>query len=264
MPECLLMPLSRKRQSFLIKNLHVKSSFIFEIRKAIRHHTGLTHFLKLECLNLCTYVHNIMYAEPLTKTSVEILVHLSSKIRESFTVRQIANAIGKDYKISHVMTMRLAEHQYIIAEKKPPVTYCKLNLKGNSSLLAYIEGVRANRFFAKNRDLKILVNDILSQFDSPFFTLIIFGSYVKGTASRKSDLDVLFIIPDTTMEKEVSSAIGSIEHISPIGLHEIVLTSRTFADLLKQKTANVAWEAVDNRIVPYGAEALFKMLEATL
>ncbi|MGD0204572.1 MAG: nucleotidyltransferase domain-containing protein [Candidatus Bathyarchaeia archaeon] len=200
----------------------------------------------------------------MTKTSVEILVHLSSRIRESFTVRQIADAIGKDYKISHVMTMRLAEQHYIIAEKKPPVTYCKLNLKGNSSLLAYIEGVRASRFFAKNRDLEILVNDILSKFDSPFFTLIIFGSYVKRTASKKSDLDILFVIPDRTLEKEVSSAVGSIEHISPIGLHDVVLTSGEFADLLKQKTANVAWEAVDNRVVPYGAEALFKMLEAVL
>jgi predicted nucleotidyltransferase len=202
-----------------------------------------------------------MYFEPLTKTSIEILVHLTSRIRDSFTVRQIAEAIGKDYKITHVMTMRLAKQNILIAEKKPPVTYCSLNLKSNSSLLAYIEGIRANRFFMKNRDLEILINDLLSKFISPFFTLIIFGSYVKGAASKKSDLDVLFIVPDQMMEKEVSSAVGSIEHISPIGIHETTLTNREFTELLKQKTANIAWEAVDNRIVPYGAEALFKMLE---
>lgn len=205
-----------------------------------------------------------MYFEPLTKTSTEILIHLSSHIRQSFTVRQIAEAINKDYKISHVMTMRLAKQNYIIAEKKPPVTYCKLNIKGNSSFLAYIEAIRANRFFAKNRDLQILVNALLSKVLSPFFTIILFGSYVKGTASKKSDLDVLFIIPEKTMEKEITSAVGSIEHISPIGIHETTLTSQEFADLLKQKTANIAWEAVDQRIVPYGAEAFFKMLETAL
>lgn len=205
-----------------------------------------------------------MYFAPLTKTSIEILIHLSSQIRQSFTVRQIAEAIKKDYKISHVMTMRLAKQNYITAEKKPPVTYCKLNIKGNSSLLAYIEAIRANRFFAKNRDLQILVNALLSKVPSPFFTIILFGSYVKGTASKKSDLDVLFIIPEKTMEKEITSAVGSIEHISPIGIHETTLTSQEFADLLKQKTANIAWETVDNRIVPYGAEAFFKMLETAL
>jgi predicted nucleotidyltransferase len=205
-----------------------------------------------------------MYFEPLTKTSIEILIHLSSQIRQSFTVRQIAEAINKDYKISHVMTMRLAKQNHIIAEKKPPVTYCKLNIKGNSSLLAYIEAIRANRFFAKNRDLQILVNALLSKVPSPFLIIILFGSYVKGTVSKKSDLDVLFIIPEKTMEKEITSAVGSIEHISPIGIHETTLTSQEFADLLKQKTANIAWEAVDHRIVPYGAEAFFKMVETAL
>ncbi len=205
-----------------------------------------------------------MYFEPLTKTSIEILVYLSSRIRESFTVRQIADAIKKDYKISYVMTMRLAKQHYIIAEKKRPVTYCRLNLKGNSSLLAYIEGIRASRFFARQGDLEIIIGEVLSKIASPFFTIILFGSHVKGTASERSDLDVIFVIPDRKFEKEVTSAVGSVERISPIGVHEIVLTSDEFTDLLKQKTSNVAWEAVDNRIVPYGAEALFKMLEAVL
>ena len=205
-----------------------------------------------------------MYFEPMTKTSVEILAHLSSRIRESFTVRQIADAIGKDYKISHVMTMRLAKQNYIIAEKRRPVTYCKLNLKSNSSILAYIEGIRVSRFFAKHRDLEIIVSELLSKIASPFFTMILFGSHVKGTASERSDVDIIFLIPDRKFEKEVTSAVGSVKHISPIGIHEIVLTSDEFTDLLKQKTSNIAWEAVDNRIVPYGAQTLFKILEAVL
>src|SRR4030042_1329377 len=205
-----------------------------------------------------------MYLETLTKTSVEILAFLSSRIRESFTVRQIAGAIGQDYKISHEMTMRLAQQRYIIAEKRRPVTFCRLNLRGNSSLLAYIEGIRAKRFFAKNRDLEMLVNELLAKIVSPFLTMILFGSHVKGAASKRSDLDVLFVIPDRMAEKEVSSAVGSLEHISPIGIHEIVLTSDEFIELLKQKTPNVAWEAVDNHIVPYGAQVFFRMLEAVL
>jgi predicted nucleotidyltransferase len=205
-----------------------------------------------------------MYFEPLTKTSVEILVHLSSRIRESFSVRQIADAIGKDYKISHVMTMRLAKQHYIIAEKRRPVTYCKLNLKGNSSILAYIEGIRASRFFAKHRNSEIIVDQLLSRIASSFFTLILFGSHVKGTASEKSDLDIIFVIPDKKFEKEITSAVGSVQHISPIGIHEIVLTSDEFTDLLNKKTPNIAWEAIDNRIIPYGAQTLFKILEAVL
>jgi hypothetical protein len=132
-----------------------------------------------------------MYLEPLNKTSVEILAFLTSRIRHSFTVRQIAKAIKKDYKITYTMAMRLAEQNYIIAEKKRPVTYCRLNLQGNSSLLAYIERVRASRFFEKHKDIKLLVNDLTSKISVPFYILILFGSHVKGKASLRSDLDVL-------------------------------------------------------------------------
>jgi predicted nucleotidyltransferase len=205
-----------------------------------------------------------MYLEPLTKTSIEILAFLSSKIRERFTVRQIAEAIGKDYKITYTMTMRLSEQHYIIAEKKRPVTYCKLNLKGNSSILAYIEGIRASRFLEKHKDIEILVNDVISKISVPFFTLMVFGSYVKGTASPRSDLDVLMIVPERSFEREVEAAVGSVQRVSPLGIHETVLAYGEFLELLKQKKPNVAWEAIDNRIVPYGAEMLLKILEQIL
>ena len=197
-------------------------------------------------------------------TSVEILTYLSSKLRESFTVRQIATGIGKDYKITHVMTMRLAEQKYIIAEKRRPATYCKLNLKDTATLLGYIEGIRASRFLAKHRDIQIIVNRLREKIASPFFTMIIYGSNVRGTASKRSDLDVLFVIPDKAHESQIASCVASVERINPIGLHEVTLTSEEFVSLLKERRPNVAWEALDNRIVPYGAESLFRMLEVAV
>ncbi len=205
-----------------------------------------------------------MYLEPLNKTSVEILSFLSSRIRESFTVRKISEGIGKDYKITHTMIKRLAEQHYITAEKRPPVTYCRLNLRGNSSLLAYIEGIRASRFFEKHKDIEILAKDLTSKITLPFFTLMLFGSHGKGTASARSDLDVLLVIPERKFQNEVEAAIASVQRVSPLGIHETILTTEEFSELLKQKKPNVAWEAIDNRIVQYGAEMLFKMLEEIL
>jgi predicted nucleotidyltransferase len=202
-----------------------------------------------------------MHLEPLSKTSVEILAYLSSKPRESFTVRQIAGGIGQDYRITYVMTMRLARQKYVVAEKRRPVTYCRLNLKGNSALLAHIEAIRASRFLAKHRDIEVIADGLRQKIASPFFTMIVFGSHVKGTASKRSDLDVLFVIPNKDMEKDVSSAVGSVGRISPIGIHDVVLTNEEFAQLLREKKQNVALEALDNRIVLYGAEPLFRILE---
>jgi predicted nucleotidyltransferase len=176
-------------------------------------------------------------------------------------VRQIAGGIGQDYRITYVMTMRLARQKYIIAEKRRPVTHCRLNLKGNSALLAYIEAIHASRFLAKHRDIEVIANGLCEKIASPFFTMILFGSHVKETASKRSDLDVLFVVQNKDAEKEISSAVGSVARITPIGIHDVILTSEEFAQLLRERKPNVAWEAVDDRIVPYGAEPLFKFLE---
>jgi len=205
-----------------------------------------------------------MHLEPLSKTSVEILAYLSSKLRESFTVRQIAAGICRDYRITYVMTMRLARQEYIVAEKRRPVTHCRLNLKGNSALLAYIEAIRAGRFLAKHRDIEVIANGLREKIATPFFTMILFGSRVKGTVSKRSDLDVLVVIPKKEMERDVSSAVGSVARISPVGIHEVILTNEEFAQLLRENKPNVAWEALDNKIVPFGAESLFKILEEVI
>jgi hypothetical protein len=75
---------------------------------------------------------------------------------------------------------------------------------------------------------------------------------------------VLLIIPDRSFEKEIEASVGSAQRVSPLGIHETILTNSEFLELLKQKKPNVAWEAIDNRIVPYGAEILFKTLEEVL
>ena len=99
-------------------------------------------------------------------------------------MRQIASGIGQDYRITYVMTMRLARQKCIIAERRRPVTYCRLNFKGNSTLLAYIEGIRASRFLAKHRDIEVLIDSITEKTASPFFTMIVFGSMSRALRRR--------------------------------------------------------------------------------
>ncbi len=205
-----------------------------------------------------------MHLEPLSKTSVEILAFLASKLRERFTVRQIAAGIGQDYRITYTMTMRLARQKVVIAERRRPVTSCSLNFKGNAGLLACIEAIRASRFLARHRDLRVVVENVREKIPAPFFTMIVFGSHVKGTASTRSDIDMLFVIPEKSLERDISSAVGSVERISPIGIHDVTLTHDEFKALLREKKANVAHEALDNRIVPYGAESLLRILEEAM
>lgn len=205
-----------------------------------------------------------MYHEPLTKTSIEVLAFLSSKIRDSFTMRQIAEATGKDYKITHTMTTRLIKQGLINAQMGRPATLCRLNLKGNTQTLSYIEWIRTSRFFEKHRDTEIPIKDIISKMPTPYYTLIIFGSQAKNEPTPRSDLDILLITPDHTLRDKAESTIGAVQRVTPVTIHDTILTHNEFKELLNEKKPNIAWEAVDNRITAYGAEPLLKTLEDTL
>jgi predicted nucleotidyltransferase len=205
-----------------------------------------------------------MYPATLSKTSVEIVAFLAGHIGQSYPVRQISVKIGKDYKITYDTTKKLAAQGVLEIERSPRLVICRLNLRSNTQFLSFIESLRFSHFVKKKPDLRITVAELLPRIQLAYFTAILFGSHVKGTATEKSDLDILFIIPDQGAEKIVSSTVASVERMVPKGLHEVILTYEEFSALLKENKPNVAKEAVENHIVAYGAEPFYRILSETL
>jgi predicted nucleotidyltransferase len=148
--------------------------------------------------------------------------------------------------------------------KKANINLCKISLKADIEIFSYIEYLRALEFFYRLKEIKLIRNDLLDKIPIYAFTVILFGSYVKGTYKKNSDLDLLFLILDKRFEKEVSTAIASIERISPIGIHETILTYDDFIRMLKERERNIAKEVLEAHIIFYGAEAFYKLLKVGL
>lgn len=205
-----------------------------------------------------------MHQETLTKTEVAILKFLVGKLTTSCTVREIARNIRQDYRIIHESVQSLANKGIVEKIKKANINLCKINLMADVEILSYIEHLRAVEFFNTFKEIKLIKDDLLDKIPIYSFTSILFGSYIKGAYKKHSDLDLLFLIPDKRFEKEISAAIASIERMSPIGIHETILTYDNFIEMLKERERNIAKEVLESRIIFYGAEAFYKLLKATL
>lgn len=201
-----------------------------------------------------------MYPPTLSKTSVEIVAFLAGHIGESYPVRQISKNIRKDYKITYDTTKRLAAQGILRIERKANLVICQLNVRDNVQFLSFIEALRLGDFLKGKRDLRVIVAELVPKIGLAYFTAILFGSHVKETATKRSDLDILFILPERSAERMVSNAVASIERTTPVGIHEVVLTAEEFATLLREGKPNVAKEAVENHIIAYGAEAFYRIL----
>lgn len=131
-------------------------------------------------------------------------------------------------------------------------------------MIALIESLRCHDFARRHPDVGLLVSDIVSKCELPFFTLAIFGSYAKGTMTGKSDLDLLLVMPDRMFEDSIETAIKSAKRLSNVPVHDVVVTYSEFVDMLSETKVNVAKETLEARYIAYGAEAFYTLLGRSL
>jgi predicted nucleotidyltransferase len=192
-------------------------------------------------------------------TGIGILKLLTSNLTRDFTILKIAQHTGKTNRLTYSTVKKLEEEHMITIQKKANLRLCKLSLE-NPQMIALIESLRWLDFTRKRSDVGLLVTDIVSKSELPYFTLVVFGSYAKGTMTKRSDLDMLFVIPDRKFEDTVETAIKSARALSNVPVHDVVVTYAEFASMLRETKINVAKEALEARYVGYGAEAFYTLL----
>jgi predicted nucleotidyltransferase len=192
-------------------------------------------------------------------TGIEVLKLLTANLTKDFTILKIAERAHKTNRLTYSAVERLEKEHLITIQEKANLRLCKLSLE-NPQMIALIESLRWHDFTRKHPDVSLLVKDIVSKSELPYFTLAIFGSYAKGTMNGKSDLDMLLVIPDRKFEDTIETAIKSARALSNVPVHNVVVTYSEFVDMLGETKLNVAKETLDARYVAYGAEALYTLL----
>ncbi len=204
----------------------------------------------------------IMTYNLLTKNDCTITEFLLQHIQEKFSIREIARQVKIDYKLVHNSVQRLTARKIIMKKKYGKTELCEINLTEAISDLMLVEQQRTHQFLEKNISIKLLVQEIMKKVENPYYTLIIFGSYAKGTQHSRSDIDLLVIVPTKQEIIEMERIIHSIGSIKPIKTHSTTITASDFKEMIESKESlNVGKEVVKNHIIVYGAEAYYNLLE---
>lgn len=93
-----------------------------------------------------------------------------------------------------------------------------------------------------------------------FFSLIVFGSYAAGKATKSSDLDVAIIIENASVKKSMIPYIETIKRRELIGIHYEVFTRKEFIEMLKIEEENVGKQIARNHIILYNPISFYKMI----
>ena len=200
-------------------------------------------------------IHN----KGLTRKEYILLKPLVKAPWEKFTLAEIKKAANK--KSHHYVFEALKKFTAlgIIREiKKGNTNIYSLNPEneGSAEHLAFVE------LLIKEETKDIPYNNlakITGIIKSPFYILVVTGSYAEQKQKLTSDIDIAVIIPDSEPKHTYETAIKQGELMVP-EVHGFVFTEKEFIMMLENNEFNYGKEITKKHVIITGGEAYYKIL----
>jgi predicted nucleotidyltransferase len=183
------------------------------------------------------------------KIELKIVDLLARNPERKFTINGIAKSLNEYYFNVHRTISKLIKDNVIIKEKVGKSYLCSINLRNEKSfaLIQLSEIERRNNFYNSNKEIKVILEDLVETLKSiDPISIILFGSYAKGSASRESDIDILLISKTKPMVDKIAKEMYA-KYDKEINLIAISLN-----DFKKQKDKALIKEIIRNHYVLYG------------
>ena len=100
---------------------------------------------------------------------------------------------------------------------------------------------------------------IAEKIKGSYYSMIITGSYAEGKQTKKSDIDIIIIIPNNESKKMYEIALKEGELMIP-EIHGFVFTENEFYLMLTNKEFNLGKETARKHLIFSGAESYYKIL----
>lgn len=176
------------------------------------------------------------------------------EMKKEMIIRELAKAIGADYKIVHTAVNRLIVKGVLDSKKIGKSIQVRFSGRLSKEVIE-VEYERRKRML-QNKSISLLVDTIKEKIMTVNFILLLFGSYAKGNQNKNSDIDLMFIVNDKRIEKRIEEAIS----ILPLKTHLLVFTEEQFVSMKNSRELNVVKEAIKNNVILYSIEQYYELI----
>ena len=198
-----------------------------------------------------------MYLNTLSQTAENILVFLLNNLGEEYSIREIAKAVGQDYKIVFTTVQHLKTERLVDVKRVSNINRCCAYMsKENATIFAYVSERQAVKALPKR--IFNALREVVQGIANPFYALFVFGSYAKGTARPISDVDILAIVPEKNQEAAILAIIKKSATLNNLTVNPIILTLTEFQAGLKE--LSVSKEAYEKHLIIYGGESFYNLI----
>jgi predicted nucleotidyltransferase len=203
------------------------------------------------------------------ETVMKIINLMRNDLGEGFTILEISKKLKIGYRPAYNHISELNERDIILIKKVGHSKQCFINLESEKAKLLLQESdiIKKEKLFQKNKRIKNILeelnNKITIEIPNKLHSIILFGSYAKGTFKKSSDVDLLFIvsnIEDKFVRENIQRECSAYQYSHNIEINPIISDIVQFRKMIESKGLNVGKEAKEFGIVLYGIEQFWRQI----
>jgi len=182
---------------------------------------------------------------------------------------EISKLLKIGYRPAYNHISELEGNNVIVTKKVGSSKQCFLNLENAQSrhFLQEVDLARKEEVYKSSLKLRTILEEIMpriiNQIAASLHSVILFGSHAKGTATKSSDVDLLFIvsdIKDKSIREKIERECASYQHSHNVKISPLITDMEEFKKMLRSREMNVGKEAKESGIALYGSEQFWRLI----
>jgi len=190
-------------------------------------------------------------------------------MEKGFTILDISKRLKIGYRPAYNHIASMENEGIIRIERVGNAKKCSLDLSSAKCrhIMGELDILKKEEIFRKNQKIKAVVEELTSklteEFISDIHSIVLFGSYAKGTATKASDVDLLFIVSDLKnkrLRESIERESASYHYSHNVKVSPLITDIAEFRKMLELEHLNVGKETREYGISLYGSEMFWRLL----
>ncbi len=190
----------------------------------------------------------------LSEYETKILELFRKRLFGWLSISEINKALKKGtYKSTYFNILSLQKKGVLLTEKRGNTVFCRISLESMQAIrsLSMVDEEIAEKAKIPN------IKEIISAIKPKYFTLIVTGSYAKGSQKPDSDLDLVVITGNKEDTKLILNSIINKSRTMLPEVHPYIFKEQEFMQMLLDNEPNYGKETYKNRLILIGAEQFY-------
>ena len=203
------------------------------------------------------------------KTLLKIIGLMRKGLDKGLTILEISKQLKIGYRPAYNHITEMEKEQMVLVDRIGSSKQCRLNLTSPKTrhLLESLDLARKEEIYKENPKLKTIIENLISKLSeryiSSILSIVLFGSYAKGTATRQSDADLMFVVTDLknkSLRESIDGECAGYQLSHNIKISPLITDIEELKKMLKSSDLNVGKEIRESGISLYGHEMFWRII----